>query len=112
MKICAVVFLWVGLGYSSLDYARDVCNCKGYDGPGGPCYSGPGGPAYAGPGGPAYAVQVGLVMLVLEVLATRDPGALGKTARRFVNRFCTGFDRPHSLLRLMTHSLGLAKAGS
>jgi len=34
--------------------ANDVCNCKGYDGPGGPCYAGPGGPAYAGPGGPAY----------------------------------------------------------
>lgn len=31
-----------------------VCNCKGYDGPGGPCYAGPGGPAYDGPGGPAY----------------------------------------------------------
>lgn len=35
--------------------ARDICNCKGYAGPGGPCYSGPGGPAYNGPGGPAYA---------------------------------------------------------
>jgi hypothetical protein len=34
--------------------APAICNCKGYDGPGGPCYSGPGGPAYAGPGGPAY----------------------------------------------------------
>lgn len=34
--------------------ANDVCNCKGYDGPGGPCYDGPGGPAYRGPGGPAY----------------------------------------------------------
>lgn len=32
----------------------EICNCRGYDGPGGPCYSGPGGPAYDGPGGPAY----------------------------------------------------------
>ncbi len=31
-----------------------ICNCKGYAGPGGPCYSGAGGPAYDGPGGPAY----------------------------------------------------------
>lgn len=31
-----------------------ICNCHGYNGPGGPCYSGPGGPAYDGPGGPAY----------------------------------------------------------
>ena len=29
-------------------YATDVCNCKGYDGIGGPCYAGIGGPAYAG----------------------------------------------------------------
>ena len=35
--------------------AVDVCNCRGNDGPGGPCYSGAGGPAYAGPGGPAYS---------------------------------------------------------
>ena len=42
---------------------RDICNCKGYDGPGGPaysdpggaCYSGPGGPRYDGPGGPCYS---------------------------------------------------------
>ena len=40
---------------SSSVIARNVCNCKGYDGPGGPCYADPGGPAYAGPGGPAYA---------------------------------------------------------
>ncbi len=40
---------------SSSVIARNVCNCKGYDGPGGPCYAEPGGPAYAGPGGPAYA---------------------------------------------------------
>ena len=25
--------------------ASDPCNCKGYSGPGGPCYAGPGGPA-------------------------------------------------------------------
>jgi hypothetical protein len=35
--------------------ANDVCHCKGYNGPGGPCYAGPGGPAYNGPGGPAYS---------------------------------------------------------
>ena len=29
--------------------------CRGYDGPGGPCYQGPGGPLYTGPGGPCYA---------------------------------------------------------
>ena len=40
---------------SSSVIARNVCNCKGYDGPGGACYAEPGGPAYAGPGGPAYA---------------------------------------------------------
>jgi len=34
--------------------AQDVCNCKGYAGPGGPCYAGPGGRAYNGPGGPTY----------------------------------------------------------
>jgi hypothetical protein len=40
-----------------------ICHCKGYAGPGGPCFAGPGGrandgpggPAYAGPGGPCYA---------------------------------------------------------
>lgn len=40
---------------SSFSIARDVCNCKGYAGAGGPCYAGPGGAAYNGPGGPAYA---------------------------------------------------------
>ena len=40
---------------SSSVIARNVCNCKGSDDPGGPCYAEPGGPAYAGPGGPAYA---------------------------------------------------------
>ena len=39
---------------SSSVIARNVCNCKGNDDPGGPCYAAPGGPAYAGPGGPAY----------------------------------------------------------
>ncbi len=38
----------------SSEKAPDICNCKGYDGPGGPCYSGPGGAAYDGPGGAAY----------------------------------------------------------
>ena len=40
---------------SSSVIARNVCNCKGNDDPGGPCYAEPGGPAYAGPGGPSYA---------------------------------------------------------
>lgn len=40
---------------SPVKAATDVCNCKGYDGPGGACYSGPGGAAYDGPGGPAYS---------------------------------------------------------
>lgn len=35
-------------------FANDPCNCRGYAGPGGPCYARPGGPAYDGPGGPAY----------------------------------------------------------
>lgn len=30
-------------------------NCRGYDGPGGPCYDGPGGKLYRGPGGRCYA---------------------------------------------------------
>lgn len=34
---------------------NNVCNCKGYDGVGGPCYGGVGGLAYSGVGGPAYA---------------------------------------------------------
>ena len=34
--------------------SNSICNCKGYAGPGGPCYAGPGGAAYDGPGGPAY----------------------------------------------------------
>jgi len=29
--------------------------CRGYSGPGGPCYDGPGGPLYSGPGGDCYA---------------------------------------------------------
>ena len=40
---------------SSRQHFRDVCNCKGNSGPGGPCFDGPGGPAYDGPGGPAYS---------------------------------------------------------
>ena len=43
--------------------ARDVCNCKGYAGRGGPCYAGPGGLLTM-----ARAVQP---MLVLVVPATR-----------------------------------------
>ena len=39
---------------SGTSSSQAICNCKGYSGPGGPCYSGPGGLAYDGPGGPAY----------------------------------------------------------
>ena len=52
MKRCVLVVILIFLSSSAI--ARNVCNCKGYDGPGGPCYAEPGGPAYAGPGGPAY----------------------------------------------------------
>ena len=31
-----------------------LAECKGYSGPGGPCYTGPGGGLYTGPGGGAY----------------------------------------------------------
>ena len=53
--IIAVILFFL----SSSAIARNVCNCKGYDGPGGPCYAEPGGPAYAGPGGPAYTGEGG-----------------------------------------------------
>ena len=44
---------------SSSVIARNVCNCKGNDDPGGPCYAEPGGPAYAGPGGACYEGEGG-----------------------------------------------------
>ena len=44
---------------SSSVIARNVCNCKGNDDPGGPCYAEPGGPAYAGPGGAWYEGEGG-----------------------------------------------------
>jgi hypothetical protein len=31
-----------------------IAQCRGYAGPGGPCYTGPGGGMYTGPGGGAY----------------------------------------------------------
>lgn len=34
--------------------ASALADCKGYSGPGGPCYTGPGGGLYTGPGGGAY----------------------------------------------------------
>jgi len=55
MKIRSLLMAVVLASCASLGMARDVCHCKGYAGPGGPCYSGPGGPAYDGPGGPAYS---------------------------------------------------------
>ena len=56
-RISAIVFILFFLSSSVI--ARNVCNCKGYDGPGGPCYAEPGGSAYSGPGGPAYAGEGG-----------------------------------------------------
>lgn len=55
MKAIGTVFLLLMFVWLEPALARDVCNCKGYSGPGGPCYAGPGGPAYDGPGGPAYS---------------------------------------------------------
>lgn len=49
--VIAMICPYIG----SSAFANNVCNCKGYDGPGGPCYAGPGGDAYDGPGGPAYS---------------------------------------------------------
>ncbi len=40
-KISLIVTILFFLSASAI--ARNVCNCKGYDGPGGPCYAGPGG---------------------------------------------------------------------
>ena len=48
--------------------ARDVCNCVGYAGPGGPCYSGPGGPAYDGPGGLSLALSGEPDLVVLDLM--------------------------------------------
>jgi len=42
-----LVLLWSGQVI-----AEHGCNCKGYAGPGGPCYSGLDGPAYDGSGDP------------------------------------------------------------
>ena len=42
--ILAIIIMNLGLVTNA--NAQDVCNCRGYDGPGGVCYSGPGGPAY------------------------------------------------------------------
>ena len=49
-----IIFFTVLIFTSIPAISNDVCNCKGYDGPGGACYDGPGGPAYDGPGGPCY----------------------------------------------------------
>ena len=56
-KISLIISILFFLSSSAI--ARNVCNCKGYDGPGGPCYAVPGGPAYAGEGGPCYAGEGG-----------------------------------------------------
>ena len=56
-RVSLIVFILFFLASSAM--ARNVCNCKGNDGPGGPCYAEPGGPAYAGPGGPAYTGEGG-----------------------------------------------------
>ena len=49
-----IIFFTVLIFTSIPAISNDVCNCKGYDGPGGACYDGPGGPAYDGPGGACY----------------------------------------------------------
>ena len=54
MKSKLIIATVVLLAWLTPALANGPCNCKGYDGPGGPCYAGPGGPAYDGPGGPAY----------------------------------------------------------
>ena len=59
-----IIFFTVLIFTSIPAISNDICNCKGYDGPGGACYDGPGGPAYDGPGGPAMMVLVGLVRAV------------------------------------------------
>ncbi len=55
MNIRSLLLILALVSCASSAMAGDVCHCKGYAGPGGPCYAGPGGPAYNGPGGPAYA---------------------------------------------------------
>ena len=55
MRAMATLPLLLVLVWSASAIAGDICNCKGYAGPGGPCYAGPGGPAHDGPGGPTYA---------------------------------------------------------
>jgi hypothetical protein len=55
MKTIGPIFFLLMFACLKLALASDVCNCKGYAGPGGPGYSGPGGPAYDGPGGPCYS---------------------------------------------------------
>jgi hypothetical protein len=55
MKAVGIALALGALALSMSVHAVDVCDCKGYSGPGGPCFAGPGGPAYAGPGGPAYS---------------------------------------------------------
>ena len=42
-KILHGIFILLVTLLSSPAMAIDPCNCKGYDGPGGPCYDGPGG---------------------------------------------------------------------
>ena len=56
-KVSLIIAILLFLSSSAM--ARNVCNCKGYDGPGGPCYAEPGGPAYVGEGGPCYAGEGG-----------------------------------------------------
>jgi len=52
MNSRAKVALIVGMIVSATNVFAE---CKGYSGPGGPCYTGPGGGAYSGPGGPCYS---------------------------------------------------------
>ena len=43
-----------GFGGGNSSQQQGGGRCRGYDGPGGPCYAGPGGSLYNGPGGPCY----------------------------------------------------------
>jgi hypothetical protein len=51
MKSIAVALILGMLAFVAPAQAVDLCDCKGYSGPGGPCYAGVGGPCYPGPGG-------------------------------------------------------------
>jgi hypothetical protein len=77
MKSIAVAVILGMLAFVAPAQAVDLCDCKGYSGPGGPCYAGPGGPAYAGGAAPAMRVSADRV--------TPGPAAICATAPRSAN---------------------------